>query len=88
MICCQPEIADDVISGRNVKTVEGYVAYVLSSSSFRDFPTFCDDEGGSGSTNAICSRPEVADDIIYGESVETFPDFIDVSLWFASLNSF
>ena len=24
-ICCQPEIAGDVISGQNVKTVGGYV---------------------------------------------------------------
>ena len=25
VICCRPKIAGDIISGRNVKTVEGYV---------------------------------------------------------------
>ena len=24
VICCRPEVAGDVISGRNVKTIEGY----------------------------------------------------------------
>ena len=45
--CCRPEVAGNVISGRNVKTIENYVLVnfeVASSSSFRDrlknqFPT-------------------------------------------------
>ena len=41
-ICCRPEVVDDdVISGRNVKTVEGFIAensVVATSDSFRDFP--------------------------------------------------
>ena len=30
--------------------------------------------GGAGGINAICSRPEVADDVISGYDVETFRD--------------
>ena len=60
-ICCRPEIDNDVIAGRNVKIVEGYVVVnfeIASFSSFRDL-------------NAICSRSaEVADDVIPGEDVE------------------
>ena len=44
-----------------------------SFSTFRDFPerSFCDGEvsDGSGSINAICSRPEVADDVVSGTDV-------------------
>ena len=38
-ICCRPEIDGDVISGENVKTIEGYAVLnfeVASFSSFRD----------------------------------------------------
>ena len=62
-ICCQKEVAGDVVSCGNVKTIESYLALnfeVDSSSSFRDFSkrSFCDGAvgGGSGSVNAICSR--------------------------------
>ena len=37
--------------------------------------------------NVICSQPEVADDIVSGESVDTFRDYIGVSLWFTSFGS-
>ena len=40
-ICCRPELAGVVISGENVKTVEGYAMLnfeVASFSSFRDIP--------------------------------------------------
>ena len=62
------EVGGDVISSRNVKTTESYGALNCegcSSSSFQDFPnsSFCD---GSGGVNAICSRPEVVDDVISG----------------------
>ena len=47
---------------------------VASFSSFRGLPKrlFCDGEVGDGSgvVNAICSRPEVADDVIYCEDAE------------------
>ena len=35
---------------------------------------FCDDEvsSGNGGANVICSRPEVADDVISDENVDTF----------------
>ena len=55
----------DVISCRNVKSIEGYVLRsgnfeVASSSSFRDFSkrSFCDGEvsGNSGAVNAIYSH--------------------------------
>ena len=49
---------------------------VASSISFQGFPkrSLCNGEIGdsSGGANAICSRPEVADDIISGEVVD-FP---------------
>ena len=38
-ICCRPEVAGDVISSENVKTIEGYAVLnfeVASSYSFRD----------------------------------------------------
>ena len=38
-ICCRPDVAYDVVSGQNVKTVEGYLAVnfeVASSNIFRD----------------------------------------------------
>ena len=36
--------------------------------------SFCDGEvgEGSGGVNAICSQPEVPDDVIYGDDVDTF----------------
>ena len=59
------------MSGRNLKTNEGYIVInfqVASSSSFQDFPKrlFCDGEASDGISgmNAICSRPEVVGDII------------------------
>ena len=39
VICCLPGVTGDIISGRNVKTVEGYVLVnfgVASSSNFQD----------------------------------------------------
>ena len=70
-ICCRREKGNDVIYDRNVKAILGYIVVnfeVASSSSFRDFPErlFCDAEAysGSGGLNAICSRLEVADDVI------------------------
>ena len=38
-ICCRPEVVYGVISGRNVRTMEGYLAInfeVATSNSFRD----------------------------------------------------
>ena len=68
-----------MISVRNVKTIECYIAVnfeVASSSGFRDFPKrlFCDGEVGDGGCgiNAICSRPELAGDVISGEDADTF----------------
>ena len=51
MICCRPEVVYDVISGRNVSTIEGYLLVnfeVASSSSFRDTEkkSFREDGGG------------------------------------------
>ena len=44
---------------------------------FRYFPKmpFCHDEvgDGNGGMHAICSRPEVADGIISGADIDTFP---------------
>ena len=90
-ICCRPEVDDDVISGRNVKTIEGYIVVnfeVASFSSFRDFSKrfYCDGDS-SGGVNAICSRPKVADDVISGEDAETFQEYVCVNLCVAGFNS-
>ena len=65
------------------------LALVLS---FRDFTkiSFCHGEVGvsSGGMNAICSRPEVADDIIPGRDVDTFRCYACVNLYTASFGSF
>ena len=50
-ICCRPEVAGDVISGRNVQTVDGYVVVnckVSNYSSFRDIKKSLRDGGGGG----------------------------------------
>ena len=36
-ICCRPEIADDVISGENVKTVDGYAVLNFEVASLSSF---------------------------------------------------
>ena len=45
-------------------------------STFREFPkrSFCDGEtgDGSGGMNAICSRPQVDDEVISSRDVDTF----------------
>ena len=73
-----PEVAGDVLSSQNVKTIDCCVVVnfeVASSSSFRDFPkrSFCDSDVSdcSSGMNAICGRPEVADDIS-SEDIDTF----------------
>ena len=63
---CRPEAGDDV-----VVNFEG-----TKFITFRDLSkrSFCDGEvgDGSGDTNAICSRPEVADNVISGTDVDSF----------------
>ena len=39
-ICCQPEVAGDVISGENVKAVEGYAVLNFEVASFSFFPRY------------------------------------------------
>ena len=36
-ICCQPEVAGDVISGATVKTIEGYAVLNFEIASIRSF---------------------------------------------------
>ena len=36
-ICCQPEVAGDVISSENVKTIEDYAALKFEFASFSSF---------------------------------------------------
>ena len=43
---------------------------------------------GAGGINAICIRPEVADDVISDYDVETFLDYHIAKLWAASFSSF
>ena len=64
----------------------------MEESSFRDFTkrSFYDGEvgGDCGDVNAICSRPEVADDVFSGEDVDTFRSYAFVNLWVAIFSSF
>ena len=78
-IGCWLEVDHDVISGSNKNTIQNYVGLNLKGASFSTFRdiqnrTFCDGEigNGSGSINAICSRPEVADYLIPCKGVDTF----------------
>ena len=61
-------------------------------STFTDFPkrSFCHGEVGDGSVgmNAICSQPEVGDDVIYSRDVDTFRCYACVNLWAASFGRF
>ena len=52
-----------------------------SCSSLRDFfkNSFCDDDVGDGSVNAICIRPEV-DEVISDDDVDTFQCYACVNL--------
>ena len=66
---------------------------VVSSSSVRDFQkrSFCDDDevvDGSGGMNASCSQPEVADDIISSEDLDTFVCCTCANLWTIIYSSF
>ena len=68
-VYCRPEVDDEVISGRNVKNVEGYIVVNFEALAVSEiFPKrlFCDGEVGvdSCNVNAICSRSEVADEVI------------------------
>ena len=38
--------------------------------------------------NAICSQPEVADDVIFSEDIETFSYYASVNLWIAIFSIF
>ena len=62
---------------------------VASFSSFRDFPirSFCDGEVGDF-MNAICSRPEVADDAVSCEDVDTIRCNVNINVWVAIFSSF
>ena len=55
-------------------TTQATVVIIASHSIFRDNREFLDAEagGGAGGINVICSRPEVADDVISGCNVENF----------------
>ena len=37
VICCRPEGGDDIISGRNVKSIEGYFLVNFEDASFSSF---------------------------------------------------
>ena len=65
---------------------------IASISSFRDFSnrSFCDGEDGDGSgdMNVICSRPEEADNVIYGRDVNNFRYYACVNLWVVVFSSY
>ena len=93
-ICCRMEVGDEIISGRNIKTIQGYTAVnfedaTVLSNIFQKC-SFCDSEVGddSGGMNAICSRPEVADKVVSGTDVDTFRYYACVDLRVAIFRSF
>ena len=97
VICCWLEVVNDVISSRNVKTPEGYAVVNFEVASFSSFlyfsqKSFCDGEvgGGSGGMSAICScsSPEVADDVISFDDVDTFRFYACVNLWIVIFSCF
>ena len=51
--CCRPDVAGDVISGENVKTVKGHAVLNFEVASFSNLPrysrkSFSDGGGGDG----------------------------------------
>ena len=40
-ICCRPEVDDNVISGRNVRTIEGYIVVNLVAAVSKIFQNDC-----------------------------------------------
>ena len=73
-ICCQPAVDDDVISGRNVKAIEGYIVVnfeVASSSSFQDFPKwlFCVGEVGDGSDSVSLTKKASHNYYLFGSYI-------------------
>ena len=60
-------------------------------STFRDFPesSFWHGEVGAGGDgmNAICIRPEVADDVISDTDADTLRCYASVNLWVARVSS-
>ena len=94
-ICFRTQFHCDVLSGQNIRTTPGYVALHFEDAScsiLRDFPkrSLCHGEvdDGKGGMNAICSRMEVADDVIAGTVVDTFQCYACVKLCVAGLSSF
>ena len=77
-ICCRLGVHGCIDLGRDVTAVEGYVMVnfeVASCCIFRDNREKIPDTevgGGACGINTICSRSEVADDVISGYNVETF----------------
>ena len=64
---------------------------VPSSTSVQDFPKTSFSNGeisvGSSSVNVICSRPEVAIDVIFNDDVETLQDNVCLNFQVASFSS-
>ena len=67
-----------------MKSLAVAVSEIFEKKSFPDAKV----GGGAGGTNTICSRPEVADDVISGTDVDTFRFYACVNLWVYSFSGF
>ena len=54
-ICCRPEVAGDVISGENVRTIEGYAVLNFEVASFSSFMEAETDINNSIGQKQICA---------------------------------
>ena len=88
-ICCRQEVAGDVISGENVKTIEGYAVVnfeVTSFSSFQDIKNHFVTATEADIDDSI-KRKRVHVSLKNGNLVVTIHNPIDVSPYFVqSLN--
>ena len=87
---CRLEVAGGVILGCDVKAVTWWEILKLQAvvtSEIIEKKIFPDAEVGGG-IYAICSRPEVADDVISGYNLETFLNYHATNLRVTSFSSF
>ena len=78
------EIYDDLTLLRTTITTPADGPYASRAKRLSD----ADVSGGAAGISAICSRPEVDDDVISGNDVETFRMYQDANLSVASFSSF
>ena len=79
-MCYRPDVDADVISGRNVRTIKGYVLKLLALAVSEIFHKDHFVTVKSATVSAICSRLEVVDDLSYGYDAEILKKYVCVNL--------